>query len=70
MTDLVNGAFVILIAAAAGYFGAVKAAEAQVGRPASRRTSFTVDVLALRHPSNATVVTVRPWRRKTPRRSG
>jgi hypothetical protein len=29
------------------------------GRPAaSRRTSSTVDVLALRHPSNGTVVTV------------
>jgi hypothetical protein len=40
------------------------------GRPASRRTSSTVDVLALRHPSNGTVVTVAPWRRKTPRPSG
>jgi hypothetical protein len=40
------------------------------GRPASRRTSSTVDVLALRHPSNGTVVTVAPWRRKTPRQSG
>src|SRR6516165_6131730 len=28
------------------------------GRPASRRTSSTVDVLALRQPSNGTVVTV------------
>src|SRR5258708_12088266 len=37
------------------------------GRPASRRTSSTVDVLALRHPSNGPVVTVAPRRRKTPR---
>jgi hypothetical protein len=40
------------------------------GRPASRRTSSTVDVLALRHPSNGTVVTVARWQRKTPRQSG
>ena len=37
------------------------------GRPASRRTSSTVDVLALRHPSNGTVKTVviMPKRRPT-----
>jgi hypothetical protein len=40
------------------------------GRPASRRTSSTVDVLALRHPSNGMVVTVAPWRRKTLHPSG
>jgi hypothetical protein len=40
------------------------------GRPAGRRTSSTVDVLAPRHPFNVTVVTVGPLRRTTPRPSG
>src|SRR5262249_50740126 len=35
------------------------------GRPASRRTSSTVDVLALRHLSPETVMTVAPMAKKT-----